>query len=1510
MRVWAVAVVVVVAVVGGLVGGTRAQGTYSVVAPRVLRPNRDYQVAVSTHGTSDVVQVSVEVGGQQDAGGRFILNRQVADLDPESTQVLNFQIGDLGPGQYNLSVAGLGGLTFSNTTSLEYVHKSYSIFIQTDKTIYKPGDTLRFRVVVVNPHLRPSVTGAIDVYVTDGGGHRVREWRRVFTSRGVWSGELELAMEPVLGRWNITVNVLGQITSRVVQVAYYVLPKFEVTVDLPEYATFDQGVITATVEAKYTYGRAVKGEVTLQVTPTYKYGYLQAPYDDPIRVVKLLKGKTDITIDLQNDARLKGDYARELEITAYVQEELTGRIQNATSHITVYRHPYALTLIRTSDSFKPGLKYTAFLKVFYQDDTPVTSGEVTVRHTFSRDPNKYTEVVHTIPPSGIVTLEFLPPLDEEVLSLALEARYLNLTQWMGDIIRAQSPSNSFLQATLLTQNPRVGEEVLVGLNATQPLVYFVYEVLGRGDVVFAQTLQAHRGNTHNFRFVATSAMAPRARLIIYHMRDDGEMVADSLHFAVAGAFQNDVTLTLTPNTVDAGGEVAITVTTKPNAFVGLLAVDQRALMLGTQNHFSQEEVLDELESYDPGRRNMEGPWHSLRKRRRRALFNWHGTTTASDVFQNAGVVVLTNGHLYDFNPFLSGWLPSGDGPVDGSAWNPQRRPFAVNGSFGREFAPPDASTLRPDLGPGLEYNAPTRPPLAGPYAFSYLPPPPDPRPRLYLNQHVPSTWLFRNTETKFNGVVRVREKAPDSITSYIVSAFAIDDLYGLGVTKQPSKLRVFRPFFISMQLPVSGVVRGEVVAVEMVIFNYGDEDVTANVTLANPGNFLFADFVNEIDQGSPSGSKTRQVRVAADSGSPLSFMIVPQELGSMEMTVTATTGQAVDIVKKQLLIKPEGARLSVNKAMLIDLRSESTYTTTVNITTPPNIVNGSRAISVSLIGDVLGPAVSDLDQLLELPTGCGEQNMAKLVPNIVVVEYLKKKNQLSEALKGRAKRHMQTGYQQQLNYRHKDGSFSAFGSRDDSGSTWLTAFVAKSLFEAGRHIEVEDSVVKDAVEWLMQQQDTDGSFPEVGVVNNQAMQGGAAAGVPLTAFVVAALITTQNPPQAKVRYSINRGVDYLATRFEEINDFYGLAITTYALHLADHPLKNSAFFKLEAKAKVEDDEKWWESERVDKTHETSTEWRPLDVEATGYALLTYVHRSLTSDSIPIMRWLIRQRNQYGGFQSTQDTVVGMKGLAGLAGRLSTTNSQVNLRLIYGARGKNLQVNPGNTMLLQRTELPADTEKIEISASGSGLAVMQVTYHYNVKVTGPRPAFSLDPQLDITTDTNRLRLTACTGYTAGNESNMAVMDVSLPSGYIVDNDLIPGLYDYKGVKLVEKKPDSSGVLVYFDSLTPAEVCPTVVAYRVNKVAFQKPSAVRIYDYYDLSRQARQFYRPLPATLCDICDLDECDPKQCEKQIIELNRQQQDPTDIGQPATVTEISSGVSHAPALTSLAFLVTALVYH
>lgn len=63
------------------------------------------------------------------------------------------------------------------------------------------------------------------------------------------------------------------------------------------------------------------------------------------------------------------------------------------------------------------------------------------------------------------------------------------------------------------------------------------------------------------------------------------------------------------------------------------------------------------------------------------------------------------------------------------------------------------------------------------------------------------------------------------------------------------QLRVFRQFFISVDLPYS-VRRGEIVAIPVVVFNYLSKDVTADVTLENVGQFDFADYSNDVRDSS------------------------------------------------------------------------------------------------------------------------------------------------------------------------------------------------------------------------------------------------------------------------------------------------------------------------------------------------------------------------------------------------------------------------------------------------------------------------------------------------------------------------------------------------------------------------------------------------------------------------------------------------------------------------------------
>lgn len=54
----------------------------------------------------------------------------------------------------------------------------------------------------------------------------------------------------MLGNWKIIANVGDQTFEKGFEVAEYVLPNFEVTIDSPKHSTFKESKVTVTVYAK------------------------------------------------------------------------------------------------------------------------------------------------------------------------------------------------------------------------------------------------------------------------------------------------------------------------------------------------------------------------------------------------------------------------------------------------------------------------------------------------------------------------------------------------------------------------------------------------------------------------------------------------------------------------------------------------------------------------------------------------------------------------------------------------------------------------------------------------------------------------------------------------------------------------------------------------------------------------------------------------------------------------------------------------------------------------------------------------------------------------------------------------------------------------------------------------------------------------------------------------------------------------------------------------------------
>ena len=102
----------------------------------------------------------------------------------------------------------------------------------------------------------------------------------------------------------------------------------------------------------------------------------------------------------------------------------------------------------------------------------------------------------------------------------------------------------------------------------------------------------------------------------------------------------------------------------------------------------------------------------------------------------------------------------------------------------------------------------------------------------------------------------------------------------------------------------------------------------------------------------------------------------------------------------------------------------------------------------------------------------------------------------------------------------------------------------KCFAQAKDLIYIDDSVLNSAANWITSHQNSDGSFDPVGFVHHQEMLGGLKGKDALTAYTAIALM------EAGEKVSQRQGVAYLEGKLSEMTDPYAVAITTYALELA------------------------------------------------------------------------------------------------------------------------------------------------------------------------------------------------------------------------------------------------------------------------------------------------------------------------------------------------------------------------
>ncbi|XP_072235418.1 alpha-2-macroglobulin-like isoform X2 [Leuresthes tenuis] len=1349
--------------------------------------------------------------------------------------------------------------------------------IQTDKPIYKPGQPVQFRIVSMDANFIPEDRVYKEVALQDPNSNRIAQWLDKAIVGGILDLSHPIIPEAVQGSYMITaLTDKGEQISHSFDIKEYVLPKYEVKVHLPNVITILDKEVMMKICGKYTYGKPVLGSVKANFCRTITWFHWHMPQPETMcRMFELTTDKSGCAtqiVDMEEFFRDKNINVDSFEVTAELEEYGTGVILSGSERTSFSSQIRTVTFENVPASYKPGIPFEGKIKVVGPDNRLVANEAVYLFVGLS------PSLMLTTDTKGMALFTLDTSLWKN--SVYLRASSKNATDnephvptdWRSEYRSAHhhvtefySKSKSFVKlmqvnerfscnkdASLRAQYIVQGEELKKG----QGVLDFFYLVLSRGAIVqHGRVPVAVKAGTVNKGELALPlsrviTLAPVAQVVVYTMMPSGEAVADSKNFPIQLCLNNKVSLKFSSLQELPAGETTLNLQAHPSSLCSVRAIDQSVLLLQPEQELTVDYVYSQLpiqklsgyfaevedsEPYPcfPMEMTLPEPEPELTvapdtemnaassDRRKRSFYL--GPSREKDdvysIFKDIGIKIVTNSDVK--KPYLCGGL-LGDHCMFcffKSIHNDTRkkkRTFYNTVNFLSDFEYSEVLGISVPDGESIGKTKET------------------------IRKYFPETWIWELVSVGDSGSVVMEKTVPDTITKWAAGAFCISSL-GFGVSPNIG-LTVFQPFFVSLTLPYS-VIRGEVFTLRATVFNYLSKCIMVKVTLADSDQYTSRNCHDCQYTACLCGEESRTFSwiVTPTTLGRVSFKVSAealktQELCGNEVATVPDVGQ-MDTVIRTLLVEPEGTPQMVSHNALL-CPAEGPVEKNISLLLPEIFVAGSARASVSVLGDLMGRAMQNLDKLLAMPYGCGEQNMVLFAPNIFILNYLNSTGQLTQKILEKARRFLESGYQRELTFKHDDGSYSAFGKSDESGNTWLTAFVMKSFSGARPSIFVDPQHIKAARKWLSKNQRDDGCFRSVGKLLHNGMKGGVSDDVSLTAYIAAAMLELDGDASDPVVQNCLRCLK--AAVAAEMDNLYTTSLLFYTFTLAgDQEMRSKLITLLDQKSITEGGTRHWKREGAPGKGLDS-----LEVEIISYVLLGLLHNPPMPGfgldySSGIVRWLTQQQNPYGGFSSTQDTVVALQALAKYgAATFSPEGSTTVLVTSLGNLNIEFKVNQDNRLLYQEEKLSEIPGEYTIKAQGRSCVLAQISMHFNIPPPADFSSFNISTSTMAKCSNSRLQLILFVHVRyqgKREETNMVIINIKLLSGHILDQSSLKLLQNNRSVKRVDV--DEGFINIYLDELKKDETqIYSVTLEDEQRVRNLKPAVVKVYDYYQTSDEA--------------------------------------------------------------------------
>lgn len=317
-----------------------------------------------------------------------------------------------------------------------------------------------------------------------------------------------------------------------------------------------------------------------------------------------------------------------------------------------------------------------------------------------------------------------------------------------------------------------------------------------------------------------------------------------------------------------------------------------------------------------------------------------------------------------------------------------------------------------------------------------------------------------------DGKATAKFDLPDNLTTWRATARAVtaDTKVGVAVSKVVERkdviIRVAMPRFLTA---------GDTVTLSGIVHNYLKADKVTKITIEVAGAKLL-------------DAPEKTVTIPSQGDYRVDWRVSATATGDLKVLAKALTDTESDALETGIPIVPRGLKNTRADSFAF---SDEEADKTVTYTLPANADPNARTLRVEVSPSIAGTLFGALDYLTSYPYGCTEQTMSSFLPNVIVTQALQNVQTASVRNSDDLAKKVRKGMRRLYAFQHDDGGWGWW--KDDKSDAWMTAYVVDGLVQARRaSYEVDDERLEKARKALRAKLDEEGDYSDARRAENDA----------------------------------------------------------------------------------------------------------------------------------------------------------------------------------------------------------------------------------------------------------------------------------------------------------------------------------------------------------------------------------------------------------------------------------------